>query len=125
MLDLPDDELRGAGLSRNKLAAFRDLAAKILDGTVPTLTKLKSLSDAEIIERLGQVQGVGPWTVEMLLIFHLGRPDVLPNTDLGINKGYRILEGREEMPTPKRTPFVLRALAAMVKRRELVSLSFG
>lgn len=101
VLDLPEEALRGAGLSRNKLAAIRDLAAKTLDGTVPTLTKLKTLSDDEIIERLLQVRGVGPWTVEMLLIFHLGRPDVLPTTDLGIRKGYKILEGREEMPTPK------------------------
>ena len=101
VLDLPDGALRGAGLSRNKLAAFRDLAAKTLDGTVPTLTKLKRLSDVEVLERLVQVRGIGPWTVEMLLIFHLGRPDVLPSTDLGIRKGYKILEGREEMPTPK------------------------
>ena len=101
VLDLPDEALRGAGLSRNKLAAFRDLAAKTLDGTVPTLTKLKSLSDDEIIERLVQVKGIGPWTVEMLLIFHLGRPDVLPSTDLGIRKGYRILQALDEMPTPK------------------------
>ncbi len=68
---------------------------------MPTLAKLKTLSDEEIIERLVQVRGIGPWTVEMLLIFHLGRPNVLPNTDLGIRKGYKILEGREAMPTPK------------------------
>ena len=101
VLDVPEEGLRGAGLSRNKLAAIRDLAVKTLDGTVPTLVKLKSMADAEIIERLVQVRGIGPWTVEMLLIFRLGRPDVLPNTDLSIRKGYRTLEGREEMPTPK------------------------
>lgn len=59
------------------------------------------MGDAEIVERLVQVRGIGPWTVEMLLIFHLGRPDVLPNTDLGIRRSYTILEAREEMPTPK------------------------
>ena len=101
VLDMPEESLRAAGLSRNKLAAIRDLAAKTLDGTVPTLAKLKSFSDEEILERLVQVRGVGPWTVEMLLIFHLGRPDILPSTDLGIRKGYQILENRKEMPTPK------------------------
>ncbi len=101
LLEMSDDVLRGAGLSRNKLAALRDLSEKTLDGTLPTLAKLKRMEDQEIIERLVQVRGIGQWTVEMLLIFRLGRPDVMPATDLGIRKGFMILEGMEAMPAPK------------------------
>ena len=82
LIDTPDDPLRAAGVSGNKIKAFRDLAAKTLDGTVPTHAAIKKLPDAEIIERLTAVRGIGPWTVEMLLIFRLGRPDVLPVTRL-------------------------------------------
>jgi DNA-3-methyladenine glycosylase II len=96
--EIPDLALRGAGLSRNKLLAIRDLAAKALDGTVPDMRGLKRLSDEEIIERLTQVRGVGRWTVEMLLIFTLGRPDVLPVTDLGIRKGFQRAYGMKRMP---------------------------
>lgn len=98
LLDLPDAPLRGAGLSRNKLLALRDLSAKALDGTVPDSKGLKKLSDEEIIERLTQVRGVGRWTVEMLLIFTLGRPDVLPVTDLGIRKGFQRAYGMRRLP---------------------------
>ena len=90
LLDAPEDRLRGCGLSANKLLALRDLAAKTIDGTVPTLPQIRRMSDAEIIERLTQVRGIGPWTVEMLLIFRLGRPDVLPVTDYGVRKGYAL-----------------------------------
>jgi DNA-3-methyladenine glycosylase II len=100
LLATGEETLRSAGMSRNKIAAVRDLAEKTIDGTVPTLTKLKQLEDAEIIERLVQVRGIGQWTVEMLLMFRLGRPDVMPATDLGIRKGYMVLEGMEEMPKP-------------------------
>jgi 3-methyladenine DNA glycosylase/8-oxoguanine DNA glycosylase len=89
ILATPDDRLRGAGLSRNKTLAVKDLAAKSLDGTVPTLARLKRLDDEEIVERLSSVRGVGRWTVEMLLIFRLGRPDVLPATDYGVRKGFQ------------------------------------
>ena len=95
---LPDEALRGAGLSRNKVLAIRDLAAKVLDGTVPEMHGLKRLSDEEIIERLTQVRGVGRWTVEMLLISTLGRPDVLPVTDLGIRKGLQRTYGMKRLP---------------------------
>ena len=95
---LPDEALRGAGLSRNKVLAIRDLAAKVLDGTVPEMRGLKKLSDEEIIERLTQVRGVGRWTVEMLLISTLGRPDVLPVTDLGIRKGLQRTYGMKRLP---------------------------
>ncbi|MDX1419689.1 MAG: hypothetical protein R3181_06955 [Rubricoccaceae bacterium] len=101
LLALPDEPLRGAGLSRNKLAALRDLAAKILDGTVPAdLDALRPLSDDEIVQRLTAVRGVGPWTAEMLLIFDLGRPDVLPITDLGVRSGFRLLHGLDDLPAP-------------------------
>jgi DNA-3-methyladenine glycosylase II len=90
LLDTPDEPLRAAGVSGNKIKAFRDLAAKTLDGTVPTHAAIKKLSDAEIIERLTAVRGIGAWTVEMLLIFRLGRPDVLPVTDYGVRKGFAL-----------------------------------
>lgn len=101
LLALPDDALRGAGLSRNKLAAARDLAAKTQQGLIPPLDVLHALSDAALVEQLTAVRGVGPWTVEMLLIFNLGRPDVLPVTDLGVRKGFSLLySDGAEMPSP-------------------------
>jgi len=90
MLAVPDDPLRAAGVSGNKIKALRDLAAKTLDGTVPTHAAIKRMPDAEIVERLTEVRGIGPWTVEMLLIFRLGRPDVLPVSDYGIRKGFAL-----------------------------------
>jgi DNA-3-methyladenine glycosylase II len=101
VLQASDDELRRAGLSRNKLEALRDLAAKTVDGTVPTLARLKRMSDDEIIARLTQVRGVGRWTVEMLLMSRLGRPDVLPVGDFGVRKGFSLLYGTAALPTPK------------------------
>lgn len=96
-----DDALRGAGFSRAKIAAIRDIAAKTLDGTVPTSRAIVSMPNAEIIERLVTVRGVGRWTVEMLLIFKLGRPDVLPADDFGVRNGFRIAFGLDAMPTSK------------------------
>ena len=93
--------MRAAGFSRAKILALRDLAAKTLDGTVPTSRVIQKLGDDEIIERLVEVRGVGRWTVEMLLIFSLGRPDVLPVDDFGVRNGFRIAYGRRSMPTPK------------------------
>ncbi|MDA0839458.1 MAG: DNA-3-methyladenine glycosylase 2 family protein [Planctomycetota bacterium] len=100
VLEMREEDLRGAGMSRNKVAAFRDLSEKTIDGTVPTLARLRKMEDNEIIERLVQVRGIGQWTVEMLLMFHLGRPDIMPATDLGIRKGYMVLEGMSELPKP-------------------------
>ncbi len=101
LLALPEEALRGAGLSRAKLAAARDLARKTLDGTIPARADaLTPLSDDEIVALLTQVRGVGRWTVEMLLIFRLGRPDVLPATDLGIRKGFMHTFGRPDLPAP-------------------------
>ncbi len=90
LLDTPDEILRAAGVSGNKSKAMKDLAAKTLDGTVPTHDDILEMSDADIVERLTEVRGIGPWTVEMLLIFRLGRPDVLPVTDYGVRKGYAL-----------------------------------
>jgi DNA-3-methyladenine glycosylase II len=94
LLAVPDEMLRAAGLSQGKLLSLRDLAAKTLDGTVPPLATIRRLSDAEIVERLSQVRGIGTWTAEMLLMFRLGRPDVFPGTDYGIRKGYLLCFGK-------------------------------
>jgi DNA-3-methyladenine glycosylase II len=96
-----DMALRAAGFSRAKVAALRDLAAKALDGTVPRSAAMAKLDDAEIVARLTQVRGVGQWTVEMLLIFQLGRQDVLPVNDFGIRNGFRHAYDRPDLPTPK------------------------
>lgn len=93
--------VRNAGFSRPKILALRDLAAKTLDGTVPTNRMIRQLADEAIIRRLIEVRGIGRWTVEMLLIFQLGRPDVLPVDDFGLRNGFRIAYRRPAMPTPK------------------------
>ena len=90
LIDTPDEMLRAAGVSGNKIKALKDLAARTLDGTVPTHAAILKLSDAEIIERLTSVKGIGAWTVEMLLIFRLGRPDILPVSDYGVRKGFAL-----------------------------------
>jgi len=101
ILATPDDALRSAGLSRAKTAAIKDLAAKTIDGTVPSGRALLRMSDDEIIARLTQVRGIGRWTVEMLLLFDLGRPDVWPVDDYGVRKGFAKTFGRRKLPTPK------------------------
>jgi DNA-3-methyladenine glycosylase II len=90
LLDTPAEILREAGVSGNKIKALKDLAARTLDGTVPSHKAILKMSDEEIVERLTQVRGIGAWTVEMLLIFRLGRPDVLPVTDYGVRKGFAL-----------------------------------
>jgi len=90
LIDTPDELLRAAGVSGNKIKALKDLAARTLDGTVPTHKAILKMPDAEIIERLCEVRGIGSWTVEMLLIFRLGRPDVLPVSDYGVRKGFAL-----------------------------------
>src|SRR3989441_6305682 len=101
MLKLRKPVLRKAGLSGAKVLAMKDLAQKTIDGVVPTLEQAERLSDEELVERLVSVRGIGAWTVEMFLIFRLGRPDVLPIHDLGVKKGWSITYGKKHMPKPK------------------------
>jgi DNA-3-methyladenine glycosylase II len=96
-----DAQIRTAGFSYSKIAAIRDIAAKTLDGTIPTAGKIKKMTDEEIILRLTGARGVGRWTVEMLLIFQLGRTDVLPVDDFGVRNGFRIAYNKRGMPKPK------------------------
>jgi DNA-3-methyladenine glycosylase II len=96
-----DEQIRACGFSFAKIKSIRDIAEKTLSGVVPTSRAIVKLSDAEIIERLTEVRGVGRWTVEMLLIFQLGRSDVLPVDDFGVRAGFRIAYKKREMPKPK------------------------
>ena len=100
VLAMPDEVLRGAGLSRAKVAALKDLSRKIVDGVVPTPAALRRLEDEQIVERLTQVRGVGRWTAEMFLIFRLGRLDVLPSQDYGVRKGFAVAFRTRGLPTP-------------------------
>ncbi len=109
VLAAPAAQVRAAGFSHAKVAALKDLAAKTLAAVVPDRTTLEGLDDAAIIERLTEVRGVGRWTVEMLLMFHLGRPDVLPVDDFGVRAGFRAAYGLRKLPHP-------RALAAWGER---------
>jgi DNA-3-methyladenine glycosylase II len=101
VLALPEEALRGCGFSGAKVAAIRDIAAAAAAGRVPSRRAAARLSDDELIARLTALRGVGRWTVEMLLIFTLGRPDVLPVDDYGVREGYRIAAGLEQQPTPR------------------------
>src|SRR5882724_306903 len=95
-----DGQLRGAGLSGAKTAAVKDLAAKAQGGHVPSLAALRRMDDDAIVEHLTAIRGIGRWTVEMMLIFRLGRPDVLPVGDFGVRNGFRIAYRKRAMPTP-------------------------
>lgn len=101
LLSISENDIRGAGFSRAKVVALRDLAAKTLDGTVPQTRIIRKLEDDAVVTRLTQVRGIGRWTVEMLLIFQLGRPDVLPVDDFGVREGFRIAYGLTDQPKPK------------------------
>ena len=100
LLALSDDALRGAGLSRPKILAVRDLAAKAAARRIPSRRALDGMEDEAIIERLIEIRGIGRWTVEMLLIFTLDRPDVLPVTDLGVRRGFMVCRGSGTLPEP-------------------------
>lgn len=100
VLSRADEDLRGAGLSRAKTKALKDLAAKTVAGVVPPYEVLHAMDDEEVVKRLTAVWGVGSWTVEMMLMFYLGRPDVLPVNDLGVQKGFMLAYGLDEKPTP-------------------------
>lgn len=115
VLDCPNEQLREAGLSHNKALAIRDLAAKTVDGTVPSLASIRRMPDEDIIEHLTQVRGVGRWTVEMFLMFRLGRPDILPVSDYGVRKGFALtFQGLK--PDTKVTPDLLADPEAMLRR---------
>ncbi|MGB8800195.1 MAG: DNA-3-methyladenine glycosylase [Candidatus Acidiferrales bacterium] len=101
ILAVSNQTLREAGLSGAKAAAMKDLAQKTIDGVVPTLEAAGQLSDEELVERLVSVRGIGAWTVEMFLIFRLGRPDVLPIHDYGVQKGFALTYGKKEIPKPR------------------------
>jgi 3-methyladenine DNA glycosylase/8-oxoguanine DNA glycosylase len=101
ILRASDEQLRSAGLSRAKLLWLKDLARKAKGGAIPTLAEVHRMADDEIIGKLTGVRGIGRWTVEMLLIFRLGRPDVLPADDFGIRKGFAITYRKRELPAPK------------------------
>ena len=98
---MPDRSCAKPGLSAAKIAAVRDLAQKTIDGIVPTLEDAQKMSDAELVERLVSVRGIGAWTVEMFLIFRLGRPDVLPIHDYGVQKGFALTYRKRRIPKPK------------------------
>jgi len=99
VLALPRPKLRAAGLSQNKTLALLDLATHAMDGSLPTRREMESMPDAAIVERLTQVRGIGEWSAQMLLMFYLGRPNVLPVADLGVQKGFAITYGRRELPS--------------------------
>lgn len=101
LLRVSTRKLRAAGLSKAKIAAVRDLAAKTIEGIVPTLEDAEKMSDQELVRRLDSVRGIGAWTVEMFLIFRLGRPDVLPIHDYGVQKGFALTYGKRAIPKPK------------------------
>jgi DNA-3-methyladenine glycosylase II len=101
VLIMPVKRLRAAGLSGSKTKAIKDLSQKTIEGIVPGWKEMDGLSNEQIIEQLTQVRGIGPWTVEMLLIFYLGRLDVLPATDYGVRKGFALTYKKKDLPTPK------------------------
>ena len=101
LLATPDEKLRAAGLSRAKIASIKDIAARTLEGIVPTSRAIARMDNDAIIARLTGIRGVGPWTVEMLLMFKLGRADVLPATDFGVRKGFALIYELEDLPAPK------------------------
>lgn len=101
ILGMPMEKLRSAGLSAAKAAAIRDIAEKSNARVVPSRREAARLTDEELVERLTSIRGVGPWTVEMLLIFTLGRRDVLPITDYGVRKGFALTFGLKDLPQPR------------------------
>ena len=101
VLAASDEALRGAGLSRAKTAALRDLAGKVEARAIPTLAAVRTMTDDEIVESLTTVRGIGRWTAEMLLMFRLGRPDVLPVDDYGVRKGFAVAYKKRDLPSAK------------------------
>jgi len=101
LADMTEEHLRSAGLSRSKAVAMRDICARVNAGKIPSAVQIKQMSDAEIYAQLMEIRGVGPWTVDMLMLFTLCRPDVMPATDYGVRKGFQVLYRKRKLPTPK------------------------
>ncbi len=101
ILATPDEKLRGCGLSRAKVLAVRDLAQRVAGGDLPTMAEAQALADAELVERLVKVRGIGRWSAEMFLMFRLGRPDVLPLDDYSLRKAYAKAFRKRALPSPR------------------------
>lgn len=120
-LDLGYDPLRGVGLSNNKALSVLDLAARSVDGRLPSLRTIYRLDDQAVTQRLCQVRGIGPWTAQMFLIFDLGRPDVMPASDLGVQKGVQVVYNLRKLPSPEQ---VLRKTRHLAPYRSAASWYF-
>jgi len=101
LVEMTEEHLRTAGLSRSKALAMKDICTRVNAGTIPSAALIGQLSDTEIYERLMEVRGVGSWTVDMLMMFTLCRPDIMPVTDYGVRKGFQVLYRKRALPTPK------------------------
>jgi 3-methyladenine DNA glycosylase/8-oxoguanine DNA glycosylase len=111
VLSLPKAKLRDAGLSENKALALIDLAEHARAGTLPSRSEMQAMSDEEIVVALAGIRGIGRWSAQMLLMFYLGRPNVLPVADLGVQKGFALAYGRRGLPTPRTIERAARAWA--------------
>ncbi|HWX80311.1 MAG TPA: hypothetical protein VNZ02_09480 [Steroidobacteraceae bacterium] len=101
LADMSEEHLRSAGLSRSKASAMRDICGRVNAGKIPDAVQIKQLSDADIYAQLMEIRGVGTWTVDMLMMFTLRRPDIMPVTDYGVRKGFQVLYRKRKLPTPK------------------------
>jgi len=101
LADMTEAELRGAGLSRSKALAMKDICVRVNAGKIPSTSLIAQMSDAEIYTQLLEARGVGMWTVDMLMMFALSRPDVMPVTDYGVRKGFQVLYRKRALPSPK------------------------
>jgi DNA-3-methyladenine glycosylase II len=101
LVDMADEQLRSAGLSRSKVSSMKDICARVNAGKIPSASLITQMSDADIYSQLMEIRGVGPWTVDMLMMFTLRRPDIMPVTDYGVRKGFQVLYRKRALPTPK------------------------
>jgi DNA-3-methyladenine glycosylase II len=119
MAEMADDRLRSAGLSRGKTLSMKDICARMNAGKIPSAQLIGTMSDADIYAQLMEVRGVGPWTVDMLMMFTLRRPDIMPATDYGVRKGFQVLYRKRALPTPKQ---LLKHSARWSPHRSLAAL---
>jgi DNA-3-methyladenine glycosylase II len=101
LVDMTDEQMRSAGLSRSKIFSMREICARVNAGKIPSAALIGQMSDADIYSQLMEIRGVGSWTVDMLMMFTLSRPDIMPVTDYGVRKGFRVLYRKRALPTPK------------------------